>query len=123
MPTDKFHREIAKVESAHLGYEDHGIFTLMLGVTFGSGGQGIGGYALDNPGEDGRRGTAYGMEFIIRTMRACGVEEWSKVVGRTIYVLRDGEDKYNAKVVGIEPLPTEKGERFMFDEIKEMAGV
>lgn len=115
-------REIAKVKTAHLGWEDHGIFTCWLDMDFGGAGQGIGLHSLDVPKDDGsgrkrRVGTAYGMEYICRLMRACGVDEWSKLPGRHIYVLRDGEG-WNSKVVGIEPLPMESGEPFLFEELR-----
>lgn len=112
------HKEIAKIESTMLGVEDHGIFTSMLFVTYGGSGQGIGGYGLDEWDKDKKRriGTAYGLEFIKRTMKACGVSEWEKLKGRTIYVLKES-DGWNAKVLGIEPLPTENGETFIFDDL------
>jgi hypothetical protein len=117
---DEYTKEIARVERVTLGYEDHGIFTCMLTLNYGLSGQGAGGYALDRPGDDGRVGTAYGMEFIIRVMRACGVDEWSQIKGRTIMALRES-DRYNARIVGLAPLPTEPGEPFIFDELREMA--
>jgi hypothetical protein len=113
-------REIAKITSAFLGWEDHGIFTCVLMVDYGHSGQGIGQYALDGyDDESGRRiGTAFGTEFLMRLMRACGVQDWNKLVGRTVYVVKES-DGWNAKVLGIEPLPTEPGERFMFDELRD----
>ena len=45
--------------------------------------------------------------------KACGVQTWEKLVGRTIYVLTDP----SRRVVGIENLPTEPGERFLFAEV------
>lgn len=110
---------IAKIERTHLGYEDHGIFTLYLHVSYGTSGQGVGGYSLDAPPADSgrkRQGTAYGMEHIIRVIRACGVGSWEEVQGRTIIVYTDGDD-WNAKVVGIGPLPTEPGEKFLFADL------
>jgi len=114
-------RRIAKVEKAFLGWEDHGILTVWLEVGYGGSGQGVGMRTLDEPFEEGgkhkgRRGTAYGMQFVERVMIACGVREWSKVEGRTIYVLTDGEG-WDAKVVGIAPLPTEPGKEFVFDDL------
>lgn len=125
-------RDIAKITSTMLGVEDHGILTCHLIVDYGGGGQSIGGYALDTPTHDengrfsGRVGTAYGMEFVARVMRACGVDKWEDVKGRTIFVLQDladGEPSWGtSKVVGIENLPTERGERFIFAELhSEMA--
>jgi hypothetical protein len=114
---DEYTQEIAKIERTTLGYEDHGICTVFLHLSFGSSGQGAGGYALDeyDPSVKRRIGTAYGMEFIIRTLRACGVDEWSKLKGLTIYALRKKDEPH--QVAGIEPLPTEKGERFIFAEL------
>lgn len=116
-------RSVAKVERTTLGYEDHGILTCFLHLSYGTGGaQGAGGYALDEYDKtlERRVGTAYGCEFLIRLMRACGVDEWSKLKGRTVYAVRDG-DGFGATVIGIEPLPTEPGEAFMFADLKEMA--
>lgn len=128
-----YRKDVAKITDAFLGLEAHGIFTLQLFVDYGNSGcQGVGGYGLDVPVKklDGshshRAGSAYGHEFIIRTMRACGVDEWSKIVGRTIYVLQDLPEGSSAlgtsKVVGIENLPTEPGERFVFADLAEQMG-
>lgn len=114
---------IAKVESTMLGWEDHGILTCWLHVSYGGSAQGIGGYALDASagGDDRRRyGTAYGMEFVRRVMLAAGVGQWEHLKGRTLYVLRE-DDGWNARIVGLAPLPTERGERFIFDELRGYA--
>ena len=96
---------IARIESTSLGFEDHGILTAWLHVTYGGSSQGIGGFAL----------THSAGSFIRGVLRACGVDKWEKLVGRTIYVLRE-DTSFQARAVGIEPLPTEDGERFLFDE-------
>lgn len=117
------HSKIAKITSTSLGYEDHGIFTAQVMVTYGGSGQGIGGYCLDEPYSDaegkfkGRRGTAYGMEWIIRFMRACGVDTWERVNGRTILVYTK-DDSWGALPIGVGPLPTEPGELFLYDDLK-----
>jgi hypothetical protein len=119
--TSTYTETIAKIAGTSLGWEDHGIFTLMLHLDYGGSGQGAGGFALDEPrkGESGehigRYGTAFGMEFIARVMRACGVNEWGDVAGRTVIALRD--PGYHGAVIGIKPLPTEKGEPFVFGEL------
>jgi hypothetical protein len=110
---------IAKIRKATLGWEDHGIFTCMLDLDYGAIGQGAGGYALDEPvhvdGEFvGRVGTAYGMNWIIRLMRAVGVNDWSELQGRTVLAVIE-----NRRVVGIKPLPTENGEAFMFSSLED----
>lgn len=113
---------IAKIEKTMLGVEDHGILTAMLTVNYGGSGQGIGGYTLDEPIRDkdenflGRRGTAFGMEWVQRCIAACGVESWEQVKGRTVLIVMDS-DEWNAKPIGIKPLPTERGKPFMFDEL------
>lgn len=113
--------QIAKIRRVKLGWEDHGIFTCSLDLDYGGSGQGAGGYGLDEPrkGEDGehlgRFGTAYGMEWIIRLMRACNAEDWRDVEGTTVIALRD--EGYHGRVRGIKPLPTEQGEPFIFDEL------
>jgi hypothetical protein len=105
MTTLSIEREIAKIERTFLGYEDHGILTAYLHVTYGGAGQGIGGYDL-RPGNG-----AVAARWIDWTLKACGVRSWEDLKGRTIYVLTS-----ERRVVGIEPLPTEPGERFMFTE-------
>lgn len=100
MSIDK--KELAKIESTFLGFEDHGILTAYVNVNYGSASQGIGGYDLrDKAGP-----------FIDRLLKACGVTSWEKLVGRTIYVLSEG-----GRVVGICPLPTEPGTAFIFSEV------
>lgn len=116
-------RKIAKIERAFLGIEDHGILTATLLMDYGGVSQSIGGYALDEPIRDsadnflGRRGTAFGMEWIARVIRACGVSSWEEVQGRTVHVLCDGAGEWTARPIGIAPLPTEKGEAFIFDDL------
>lgn len=113
--------QIAKIRTVRLGWEDHGIFTCQLDLDYGTSGQGAGGYCLDEPrrdGEDkfiGRFGTAFGMEWIIRLMRACNAKDFSDVRGTTVVALR--EDGWGGKVIGLKPLPTEKGEPFIFDDL------
>lgn len=112
------HQQIAKIESTFLGYEDHGIFTAMLHCDFGGSGQGIGGFSLDSYEEEKKRrvGSAFGIDFIARTLEVCGVDSWEKVKGRTIFVLRES-DSWGAKVLGIQSLPTEGKAIFIFDDL------
>lgn len=121
-------REIGKITETMLGYEGHGILTCYLTVDYGGAGQSIGGYGFDTPvrrdGElIGRFGVTYGMEFVARIIKACGVDSWEKVKGRTIFVLHDLPDDAPSwgasRVIGIENLPTEKGCRFIFTELRD----
>jgi hypothetical protein len=113
-----FTREIAKIETTFLGVEDHGILTATLRVNYGGASQSIAGYALDDKpseGPDGRhrRGTAEGVEFVARLLRACGVRSWEQLPGRTVYVLFNNQ----RRPMGVENLPTERGGRFLFDDL------
>lgn len=112
-------KDLAKITDTFLGIEDHGIFTSEIFVSYGSGGsQGIGGYYLDSyiPEKKRRVGTAFGMEFIARTLKICGVDSWEKLKGRTIYVLKE-DDSLGSKVLGIESLPTEGTASFIFSDL------
>jgi hypothetical protein len=100
---DSYKREIAKIERTHLGFEDHGVMTGFLHVNYGGAGQGVGGYSIS---------TAAG-PYIERTLKACGVNTWEELCGRTIYVLTNSD----RRVMGIENLPTEPGEQFLFSDV------
>ena len=97
-------RKIARIVSTMLGFE-RGIFTATLRLNYGEGlTQGTPGYRLDGP---------IAGRFIPAVLRACGAEQWELLPGRTVYALiRDG------LVVGLEPLPTERGQPFMFEETR-----
>lgn len=77
----------AKIRRTMLGIEDHGILTGMIDLDYGHSGQGFGGNAFDEPVRDekdkfiGRRGTAFGMEFIRRVLEVLEVDSWEKLPG------------------------------------------
>ncbi len=72
----------ARIESTHLGLEDHGIFTFMLMMKFSeSSGQGFGGYALPP--------NAASMNIIAGIIKAVGVEKWEDLRGKYCRVKRD----------------------------------
>ncbi len=105
-----FQAQIAKITGTFLGANEdtHGILTAQLTVDLGgSQTRSVGGYSL------GSKDTAFGMQFVAALMRAAGAQSWESMVGRTVFVLTDEHDR----VVGIENLPTEPGERFVFDEL------
>ena len=112
--------EIGKIESTVLGYEDHGILTAYVQFQMGSSGQSAGGlmFSWRPPGEKEQFAEA-GMALVSGVLRACGVFQWEKLVGRTVFVLRDGP-RYSGKIIGIRPLPTEKGTEFLFSEMDEL---
>jgi hypothetical protein len=108
-------REIAKIERAEIEFEDHGIYVFSASFKGDNWGQGIGGriVSVHDPATKRQKGTQEGMDFVLRFMEAAGVEQFSKLVGRTVYVLRDRD-----MIVGIAPLETEPGKKFVFDEIE-----
>lgn len=85
----------AQITSTMLGIEDHGIMSFMLYLNYGDGGgQGAGGWTLDDPVEkDGRFlrrvGTAEGMSLIMAILEVVGVEKWEDLKGQYIRVRQD----------------------------------
>lgn len=110
---------IAKIERTFLGYEDHGIFTAIINLSYGSSAQGAGMLSLDyrdKENEGGRIETDPGCvhRFVTGCLRACGVDQWEHIKGRTVIAIC--EEGWNGKVVGLKPLPTEPGSEFLFSD-------
>ena len=106
--TQDLTERIAKVTSTFLGFEDHGIFTFNLMLNYGDSGQGAGSYDL--------RGD-WCAATLQAILRACGVDQWEKIKGRTIIALVDKQGF--GLVRGIGPLPTEEGEFVLFQEVAQ----
>lgn len=106
---------IARIESTHLGYEDHGIFSLNVSFTYGGSGQGTGHYCVCSSDSD-QTTDAYGIRLVKAIVDAVGVNSWEAVKGRTVIALRENGD-WHAPVIGIAPLPTEKGKRVIFRDV------
>lgn len=84
----------AIIRSTTLGVEDHGILSFMVHLDYSGGGQGFGGYCMDEPikvdgDSKGRRGTAFGMECVRRILDTLGVRSWEKLPGTTCRVESD----------------------------------
>jgi len=116
-------KELGRIESTYLGYEDHGIFTFWISFDFGGSSQSFGGYALDtyNKDLDCREGTEFGMDCIARILNAVGVDEWGKLVGKEMWVYRDNTPSgwASGKIIGIEAPAYRKNTKpfFMKDAI------
>ena len=80
----------AKIESAMLGYEGHGILTIQITVDYGDGGcQGFGGYSLG--GGKNSSGAAL-HKHLTGVLNAVGAKEWDELKGMHIRVkLEDGK--------------------------------
>lgn len=61
----------ARIVDTHLGYEDHGIPTCLIGLDYGGVRQGFGGYDL----------RYYGFEMVQKILDTVGVDRWEKLVG------------------------------------------
>lgn len=91
----------ARITGTMLGVEDHGILSSMVSLDYGGTCQGFGGYAFDEPvfgpggrkmGDfKGRRGCAFGMEFIRRFLEVVGVDKWEDLKGRHVRVRKTDE--------------------------------
>jgi hypothetical protein len=98
--------QIGTISATRLGYQDHGILTADLTVDWPGGGVSVGGFVLDEPkdreGRDyTRRGTAYGLDHVIRLMETVGVAKWEDLRGRQVVVLFEGGSAWGAQSVGI----------------------
>lgn len=115
-----FYGHIATIKSTTLGWEDHGILTAMLDLTWDGSGVGVGGYCLDQTtgGPDyGRRGTAYGLDHIMRIMETVGVDRWEKLPGSRVVVLFESENAWGGTSRGIAGL--QNGRVFLLKEHAE----
>lgn len=87
-------REIknAKITGTMLGYEDHGIMTMIINLDYGdSSGQGFGLFALDTTnGKEypfrERVGSAFGLQAIIEVLSVVGVNTWEELPGKSVRV-------------------------------------
>ena len=124
----EYNKKLAKISSASLSME-RDILSFWIFVDYEKGGgQGVGGITLDNPKKerqpDGtekfikRQGTAYGCEVIRRLLAALGVNDFSEMKGRNIWVLGTGEG-FGFKPIGIQKLRNDLGDKepVIFDDI------
>ena len=88
--------ENATITSTMLGTEDHGILTAMLMLAGDGWGIGFGGMSFDGPEHDaagkfiGRRGSAFGMEWIRGLLDTLEVERWEQLPGKLVRVETEG---------------------------------
>lgn len=105
--------QIATIDSTTLGWEDHGILTANLNCSWKGGGISVGGFCLDQSTgtpDYTRRGTAYGLDHVMRLMEAVGVNRWEKLPGKQVIVLFDakpGAATWGRQSVGIAGLLNE----------------
>jgi hypothetical protein len=118
-------KKLAKVESANLEIQERDILNFWIHVKYEDFGcQGIGGYALDTYDEKikDRVGTAYGCEMIRQLLKLFGVNDFSEMKGKYIWVLGEG-DGLGFKPLGLQMLnvdsKNDKERKVVFAEVVE----
>ena len=97
--------KLAKISKATLGME-RGILSFWIHVSYEDGtGQGVGGLALDSYDEDSQKrvGSAYGCEMIRRLLHTLGVDDFSEMKNKHVWVLGEGIG-FSFSPKGIRPL-------------------
>lgn len=101
---DKFLREIGQIDRVHLGTEDHGLFTVELGFSFGAMHQGIGHLCLGSPNHsDGAKWAPGGLALIHEITRICGRANFVDLKGALVLVLRES-DQLHSRICGLQQL-------------------
>ena len=99
-------KKLAKIKSAKLEIQERGILNFWIYVDYEDGlSQGVGGICLDDWDEVAkvRVGTAYGCEMIRQLLLTVGVDDFSEMKGKYIYVLGEG-DGFSFTPKGIQAL-------------------
>lgn len=85
--------ENARIDGINLGYEDHDVLTLWVGLDFGGGmHQGYGGYVLDGPYDKQtktRKPALIAGETVVYMLKVFGCENWGKLNGLPARAWRD----------------------------------
>lgn len=118
--------KLAKITSASLEIQDRGILTFWIHVDYEEGcSQGVGGLTLDDycKHKEVRVGSAAGCEVIRRLLLSLGVNDFSQMKGKVVWVIGDG-DGLMFTPRGIRPLyvndkDTEKDSKVIFADIFE----
>ena len=123
MSKEKFFKEAAKITDTFLGFEDHGFFTAIIHVDYGHVMQGIGLRVLGYEGDyqEPMRATKAGCDYIMHTLKACGVKTWEQLKGCRIQVLFPDEFRLNMQPIGIEGFEFDGGSRFLFSDFEKRA--
>lgn len=85
---DELELKNARIRSATITMEDHGVLMVNLDLDYGGTGQGFGGYCLANVSRESKHWSIKTVagHFIIRVMQVAGVERWDRVAGSPIRV-------------------------------------
>ena len=120
----EYEKKLAKVRSARLEIQDRGILMFYITVDYEEGcSQNVGGIGLDtyDKVKEKRVGTAYGCEMIRRCLLEFGVDDFSEMKGKYIWVLGEGEG-FSFAPRGLQKLVVDGGKEdkpFIFSEVFE----
>ncbi|MFA7067194.1 MAG: hypothetical protein WC199_10460 [Dysgonamonadaceae bacterium] len=97
-------KEIGIITDTFLGHEDHGIFTFVLHINFGSSGQGFGTYCLSHRSHDDDIVHYHPIigEAIAKICAAVGARSWEELKNKVVCVTRDRE---SGMIVSVEAPP------------------
>ena len=102
-------QHIAKITKAFIGFEDHGFLGWNLEFQLGTNTYQGTGVRFANNYQFG--------PTVEALLNAVGVNEWSQLEGKTVYVLKDDGDDWGL-IKGIEKLPTEsRGGLLIFENL------
>lgn len=115
-------KKLAKVSKATLDIQERGILNFWVYVDYEEGlSQGVGGICLDDydPVLKTRVGTAYGCEMIRQLLLIFGVNDFSEMKDKMVWVLGEG-DGFSFTPKGFESLKVNgKQRRLLFSEVFE----
>lgn len=83
-----YEMELGTIESTHIGFEDHGIFSWALMFKFSGSGQGTGHYTF----------TQEMLQITKDVLEVVGVSQWEHLKNKRVYVLR--KEPYG-RIIGI----------------------
>lgn len=114
-------KQLAKIEKASLEIQDRGILMFNIIVDYEDCGcQNIGGIVLDtfDKKRDSRVGTAYGCEMIRRILKEMGVNDFSEMSGKKIWVYGEG-DGLSFSPLGFSALKVDnkQSEKIIYKEV------
>jgi hypothetical protein len=117
-----YEARLAKVESAELFIEDHGVLTCYVMLDGGGWGQGFGGLCLSRSDPDPQdkthrqRGSAQGLDFVLRVLELFRVDKLSQCVGRTVYALYAEPYQLNDSIAGLRLPAFDGGREFLLED-------
>lgn len=116
---NQYRAEFGKIDEVHLGWEDHGIYTIHVGWMEGASSHiGTGHMMLTHRDKDTDEQVVNPRvaQLMIRLMECFG--NWENIKGKECLALyKVDENKYSARPVGLAPLPGRGGRPVIFSEV------